>query len=198
MDNRLFIIHSSEIIRKGLFRIIKDLFDLESVLLESTKEIKNYASISQSRILLLIEPQIDQMHLTEYIEAIDKSNSAKIVCINENGNQTDFDERCECSLSIMDPSSRIGYLLKPYLHFEDIEDDNKTPHFLTEREIEVVKLVAIGKTNKEIAAELFISFHTVISHRKNITEKLGIKSISGLTVYAVLNKLIDASNMDLE
>ena len=98
----------------------------------------------------------------------------------------------------MDNSSRISDLLKTHLHFKDIGEDKKTSHWLTEREIEVVKLVAVGKTNKEIAGELYISFHTVISHRKNITEKLGIKSISGLTVYAVLNKLIDASTMDLE
>ncbi|NJO92945.1 MAG: hypothetical protein HC831_31265, partial [Chloroflexia bacterium] len=46
--------------------------------------------------------------------------------------------------------------------------------------------------------KLFISIHTVISHRKNITEKLGIKSISGLTVYAVLNKLIDTESINPE
>ena len=46
------------------------------------------------------------------------------------------------------------------------------------------------KTNKEIADNLFISAHTVITHRKNITRKLGIKTVSGLTVYAILNKII--------
>ena len=54
----------------------------------------------------------------------------------------------------------------------------------------------MGYANKEIAEKLFISIHTVISHRKNITDKLGIKSISGLTVYAILNKLIDTENID--
>jgi DNA-binding CsgD family transcriptional regulator len=50
--------------------------------------------------------------------------------------------------------------------------------------------VALGFTNQQIADKLFISKHTVISHRKNITSKLGIKTVSGLTVYAVLNNLI--------
>ena len=61
-----------------------------------------------------------------------------------------------------------------------------------------MQLVALGNSNKEIAEKLFISIHTVISHRKNITEKLGIKSISGLTVYAILNKLIDTNSIDPE
>ncbi len=61
---------------------------------------------------------------------------------------------------------------------------------LSGREKEIVKLVALGKTNKEISDLLFISPHTVVTHRKNITSKLGIKTIAGLTVYAFLNNLI--------
>lgn len=61
---------------------------------------------------------------------------------------------------------------------------------LSDREIEVLKLVAAGLSNKEIADKLFISIHTVISHRKNISQKTGIKSQAGLTIYAILNKII--------
>lgn len=68
-------------------------------------------------------------------------------------------------------------------------------HELSEREREVLILVARGMTNKEIASELNISPHTVISHRKNIVHKTGIRSVAGLTVYAVLNKLIDSDQL---
>lgn len=61
---------------------------------------------------------------------------------------------------------------------------------LTEREIEVLRLLAQGFSQKEIAHRLHLSVHTVISHRKNITSKTGIKSIAGLTLYAMSNKLI--------
>ncbi len=64
------------------------------------------------------------------------------------------------------------------------------PEEISEREKEVLQLVALGMTNKEIAEKLYISSHTVITHRKNITSKLGIKTIAGLTVYAVIHKLI--------
>jgi len=66
---------------------------------------------------------------------------------------------------------------------------------LSDREKDVLREIALGKTNKEIADNLFISAHTAITHRKNITRKLGIKSVSGLTVYAILNKLIQMEEM---
>jgi DNA-binding NarL/FixJ family response regulator len=61
---------------------------------------------------------------------------------------------------------------------------------LSDREKEILISVAQGMTNKEIAEKHHISIHTVISHRKNISRKTGIKTVSGLTVYAMLNNLM--------
>ena len=69
--------------------------------------------------------------------------------------------------------------------------DSKSDNQLSVREIELLTMVAQGFSNKQIADQLFISIHTVITHRKNITAKLGIKSISGLTLYAALNNMVD-------
>lgn len=66
---------------------------------------------------------------------------------------------------------------------------------LTMREIEVLSLVARGFINKEIADKLHISLTTVITHRKNITEKLGIKTVSGLTIYAVMRGYVEADSI---
>ena len=62
---------------------------------------------------------------------------------------------------------------------------------ISEREAEVLVLVAKGLLNKEIADRLNISVNTVITHRKNITRKIGIKTTAGLTVYSILNGLLD-------
>ncbi|MBR4266659.1 MAG: helix-turn-helix transcriptional regulator [Bacteroidales bacterium] len=64
---------------------------------------------------------------------------------------------------------------------------------LTDREIEILKGLAVGKSNKQIADELKISIHTVISHRKNISEKTSIRTLQGLTVYAISKHLIDVN-----
>jgi len=67
---------------------------------------------------------------------------------------------------------------------------------LSEREKEILVSVAKGMLNKEIADEYNLSIHTVISHRKNITRKTGIKTVAGLTVYALLNGLIDINTVE--
>ena len=59
------------------------------------------------------------------------------------------------------------------------------------REKEIITCVVKGLTNKEIALELFLSTHTVISHRRNIARKLEIHSTAGLTIYAIVNKLVE-------
>jgi DNA-binding NarL/FixJ family response regulator len=61
---------------------------------------------------------------------------------------------------------------------------------LSQRERTIVRLVSLGLTNKQIASKLFLSTHTVITHRKNISSKLGIRSASGLTIYAIVNNII--------
>jgi DNA-binding NarL/FixJ family response regulator len=71
------------------------------------------------------------------------------------------------------------------------EQDASTGEKLTDREKAVLKLLLKGMSNKEVADRLSISPHTVITHRKNIVEKTGIRSLSGLAIYAILNKITD-------
>ena len=68
---------------------------------------------------------------------------------------------------------------------------------LSQREKEILVCVAKGMLNKEIADHCNLSIHTVITHRKNITRKTGIKTVAGLTVYALLNNLIDSNSIEL-
>ena len=69
------------------------------------------------------------------------------------------------------------------------------PPLLSAREEEVLTLIARGLMNKEIADRLHIGTTTVISHRRNIMEKLGIKSVAGLTLYAVTRGYVDAEDL---
>jgi DNA-binding CsgD family transcriptional regulator len=66
---------------------------------------------------------------------------------------------------------------------------------LSQREVEVLRHIALGHLNKEIADALGISINTVLSHRKNITAKLGIRSASGLSVYAMMNGYMSSSEL---
>ena len=66
---------------------------------------------------------------------------------------------------------------------------------LSDRELEVLALIVQGYINKEIADKLNIGLTTVITHRKNIMEKLGMKSVSALTIYAVMHGYVDINQI---
>jgi len=72
---------------------------------------------------------------------------------------------------------------------------NAQEHVLSDREIEVLSLIVQGFINKEIANQLNISITTVITHRKNIMDKLGVKSVSALTIYAVMHGYVDINKI---
>lgn len=90
---------------------------------------------------------------------------------------------------INDTPEKIIALIRS-LKSSTINDTALEQDVLSEREADVLKLLVNGLSNKEIADKLNISIHTVISHRKNISIKTGIKSQSGLTIYAITQKLI--------
>ncbi len=82
-------------------------------------------------------------------------------------------------------------------HVIDLISENQDdPHgctgiSLSEREIEIIRLISDGLTNKEIADALHLSTHTVNTHRKNIMNKLGIKNTAGIVIYAVKENIIN-------
>jgi DNA-binding NarL/FixJ family response regulator len=81
---------------------------------------------------------------------------------------------------------------KAHIDVEDIDCDALTcePLSLSERELEVITLIAEGHTNQQIAEILFLSAHTVNTHRKNIMGKLGVKNTAGIVMYAVKTNLV--------
>ena len=77
----------------------------------------------------------------------------------------------------------------------DYENENNQLSMLSEREKEIIRGVAYGKVNKEIADELCISVHTVATNRRNICTNLGIHSSAGLTIFAIINHLVDLNDV---
>ena len=100
-------------------------------------------------------------------------------------------------IHVYDSSQTIRYKLESLFHEEEDEEDkeNEDENQLSSREKEIVICVVKGMTNREIADRLFLSTHTVVTHRRNITRKLQIHSPSGLTVYAIVNKLVTLNDI---
>ena len=101
--------------------------------------------------------------------------------------QTD-EESFVHALMQMQRSVRRPEHTRPTLKYTDTQP-------LSEREIEVLSLIASGLINKQIADRLGIGLTTVISHRRNIMEKLGIRSVAGLAVYALAAGYVDPDSM---
>lgn len=109
--------------------------------------------------------------------------------------------------SFVDPSSLLSYdavisiydtidtLRKCIETLTEVSDEVSDKRELSAREKEVVVCVVKGLTNKQIADSLSLSTHTVIAHRRNISNKLQIFSPSGLTIYAIVNKLVDLADI---
>ncbi len=102
-----------------------------------------------------------------------------------------FDAR----IQITDTSGGINSTIARMTKENCICADDTPGEELTEREKQVLIELVHGLSNKEIADKLHISTHTVISHRKNISHKAGIKSLSGLTIYAITQHIISMQDI---
>ncbi len=192
MDSIAYIFHSSAIVQSGLSEILRRYFKCRVILHLQFNDLQ-HQDFSTSELVVFFcdeETSVSESYL-QYLNNSPKINSFKIV----NHQSKPLNAKKQNSISLYNSPSEIYEIVRGAFK-PSIEQKNQDKG-LTNREIEVVKLVALGFANKEIADKLFISTHTVISHRKNITEKLGVKSISGLTVYAIINNYIDTSNINL-
>ena len=98
-------------------------------------------------------------------------------------------------IEINDSKQKVVTKIFNLLSDNKLTQDKPESIELSNRETDVLVALVKGLTNKEISDKLYISVHTVITHRKNIVRKTGIKSVSGLTVYALLNNLVDETEI---
>jgi len=189
----IIIAENSYLIRKGLIALLESLDTPlrihEATDWESTRDLMIRYSVN----IIILNPELipdakEGLHSLKMnhhiisLMAIDKGNLSENI-------KKHFDE----IISISGNKSELITRLRNFTGQKEPEGEKINNTGLSIRETDILKLVARGYTNHEIADQLFISTHTVISHRKNIVSKLGIKTVAGLTVYALLNNLI---NMD--
>lgn len=103
----------------------------------------------------------------------------------------------ECLLDTSADQHRMVEVIKGFFGRHDSTGEGEENKNLTPREIQVLRLVVSGAINKEIAERLSISFNTVLTHRKNISAKTGIKTVSGLTFYALLNGYVSPAEIGM-
>lgn len=111
------------------------------------------------------------------------------------GTEHELRDHCAIEDRILVPAAQK---LEPHVAETQAGVAQTDPQELTAREREIVRCIARGLSTKEIAQALFLSAHTVTTHRRNICAKLDIHSAPALTVYAIIHKLVDISEIKVQ
>jgi DNA-binding CsgD family transcriptional regulator len=182
---KVFLAAGRFFIRSGMRDVARQAgLDADYIFIKNLNEIHLHHH-SQNDFLIIHNRLIEQPKPKTYLE-LKSVFKGKIAVFGGKANSNDL---FDIFISISAEKAELLVSLQTFFGItnHDAPTDN---NLLSTRETDILKEVAMGFSNKEIAERLFISINTVITHRKNITEKLGIKSISGLTVYALMNQLI--------
>ncbi|MDE6499574.1 MAG: response regulator transcription factor [Rikenella sp.] len=197
---RVVVVGPSAIIRAGLKSLLADSGSGEFEVCGTFDDPERFTERAPilNPDLVLIDPVVFDFHrrtaLRTYFEELPR---AVWVAVVYGFVEPEVLKQYHGSVLIYDDGRKIVRKLRQAMEARRLEAEPVSEGYeLTDRESEILVSVAKGMTNKEIADAHHISVHTVISHRKNITRKTGIKTVSGLTVYALLNNLIDQSEVE--
>jgi DNA-binding NarL/FixJ family response regulator len=188
---------SSEFNFQGLVRNCYDLKKILSAnpaidLLITDHNLMDFSGFDELKKIKEISPNMNILILTNQVKANEVNEFSRIGIKNIIYKTTDDEELILAMKYTMQGKKYYGdEVLDLLVESRSERDENIAPSGLTPSEIEITKLIASGLTTKQIAAKKHISFHTVMSHRKNIFRKLNINNTSELIMYAIKTGLID-------
>lgn len=195
MGRRVHIViaEPSVIIRTGLFSVLKRISSLNI----DIAEIGNLSSLSaqlrryRPDILIVNPLQIGAFSLSQIKSDADMPQMKVVALLLALVNNDILKQYDDC-FSVNDSPEVIKEKLTRIVN----ADEKKTcRQELSAREKEIIGCVVKGLTNKQIAEHLCLSTHTIMTHRRNIANKLQIHSSAGLTIYAIVNKLVEINEI---
>ncbi len=197
MTNISFLILSnSYIINSGLEKIIGRFPGTEILASVYEKQaIQSTISKMQPDFVIIYESMLDDIS-SDLLDLLKENSDSKHILIKKSCNEKKDLPFFDAVIAITEKKENIIQQISDLIN--KLPKNKRLKSELTEREKDVIKLVALGFTNKEIADKLFISIHTVISHRKNITKKTDIRTASGMTAYAIIKKIIHPEDLNLQ
>lgn len=178
MYSKIIVIEPSFVLRKGIVALLRENFSDITVFEEARDSIIPILSSANKDVVFLLPIRL-YLRNKELLE----SEKQRFVLLTYKNTDVPYVNY----LKTMEEEFITTIELALGTHSTEQKDEDNV---LTESERNVLRYVALGFSNKDIANKLFISVHTVTTHRKHITRKLDIKSVSGLTVYAILNKIV--------
>lgn len=192
---RVGIAEASVIIRSGMTYALKRLPNLKIIPIElASPDALNDCLRSQAPHILFVNPTFGDFFDVNRFKNDQLGKGIRVVALVSSFIDSSLLSKYDDSISIFDDLDVISEKIKRLQNIEpEVEEENSES--LSQREKEIVICVVKGMTNKEIAEKLYLSIHTVITHRRNISRKLQIHSAAGLTIYAIVNKLVELSDV---
>ena len=187
---RIAIAETSVIVRGGLTAALKRLpnIKVQPIELLSVEALHDCVR-TQCPEMLIVNPAFgNYFDVAKFREEI--SNRIRLIALVTSFVDASLLGKYDESISIFDDLDILSRKIAGLLNVASEEEETDNQDTLSQREKEIVICVVKGMTNKEIAERLFLSIHTVITHRRNISKKLQIHSAAGLTIYAIVNKLV--------
>ncbi len=193
----IVILEGSKIIFEGLYSILYQ-SDINCRIYRAENLEESLDILNTERIDIMIANPLHFVNRDKEVKRIRKEfPSISIVGIDFGMMQKAVTET-DASFTLYDTPEHIFNLIsKLDKRNKSLTDKKNDGDNLTKREIEVLTCIVNGKLNKEIAEDLNISIHTVVRHRKNITTKTGIRSQSGLTIYAISKKIVEIEDIEI-
>ena len=188
----LAVVSPSPLIVEGLKSIISDMSDVDVDFNElDLTEVNSWLAGRSRAVVIFDTTYCPPSSWEEIIDAHGKS--AKFISAGMLPVPDALQKKADAAISLLDSRKTIESTLRKYL-VTDTADDYPE---LTMREREIVVGIAKGLSNKEIAEVLHVSVNTVMTHRRNIASKLEIHSPAGLTIYAIVTKLVDITEVQM-
>ncbi len=191
---KVLLVEPSVILRSGLSVVLKRIpgYWLQPIEIGAMENFEHILELHKPDILL-VNPSFWSIADMERVRLHPTNPEMKVVAFTSSIYSEDLLAKYDETITMHDSAEQIKERLDRLYNEPDGEKDNNPDEneLLSAREKEILVLVVKGMTNKEIAQKLFLSTHTVITHRRNIARKLEIHSTSGLTVYALMNKLVE-------
>ena len=193
---RIAIAETSVIIRGGLTAALKRLPNVKVQPIELLSiEALHDCVRTQCPDMLIVNPAFgDYFDIGKFREET-SGKKIRVIALVTSFVDASLLSKYDESISILDDLERLSKKISGLLNVPSEEEDLENQDALSQREKEIVICVVKGMTNKEIAEKLFLSIHTVITHRRNISKKLQIHSAAGLTIYAIVNKLVTLNDV---
>ena len=196
-SRKVLLIIPSMVIARGLENVFSDLgeFEVVGILPDLSRNSETRLKNIDADVIILDPIVFDYTSRTVGRNIISEYSNASVVALQTTLMEEESLKQYDDVIGIYDDATTIIRKLRNAL--ETRQDSPKVDgEELSSREKEILVCVAKGMLNKEIADLYSISIYTVITHRKNITRKTGIKTVAGLTVYALLNNLIDVNSFE--